>query len=204
MKNLVRFAIVLSTVAMTAACAGTAPTSPSAGLTASAGAAASTDAKGGSTSGLASLALYNGPTADYPSGYLSIAKVPGGRLVTLYGDIAGTNFEPGECIGTGPDFTPGLPSFCVAFGTADGQFVRERAGGTAFTTCECTIGGRTGTVTLKISYPPPTTPNYPGGFTKFTFQDGRNGLEGLTGQGTLDFSKGTDQVTFTYRFAGRS
>lgn len=122
-----------------------------------------------------------------------------GRFVTLTGAIQGTNFEPGTCH---PGIDPssiGVPSRCVVFGSGPGQFTRSRPGGTAFTTCiDCTIGGRTGNVTLKISYPPATPPQYPAGFTKFTFQDGSGGLRWLRGQGTLDFSDLT--ASFNYHF----
>jgi hypothetical protein len=128
-----------------------------------------------------------------------------GRLVRLSGDIEGINFEPGECMPGVDTSNPGFLTSCVNFGTGPGQFVRARPGQTAFTTCECTVGGVGGedsSFVLKISYPKATPPQYPFGFTKFTFLDGTGELEGLRGQGTLDFAA-SPQVTFTYHFAGR-
>lgn len=98
----------------------------------------------------------------------------------------------------GPD-SSGL--HCLSF--EDG-FTRLAPGGTAFTTCHCTVGGVGNpgdTVLLKISYPPATPPQYPMNFTKFTFQHGTGELSGLTGQGTLNLATG--EIVFTYRFAGR-
>ena len=130
----------------------------------------------------------------------------GGRIVQLVGDIEGTNFEPGVC-NEGIDVTSlPFPSYCVAFGDGPGQFTRLRPGGTAFTTCECTVDGvgeAGDSFILKISYPPATPPQYPAGFTKFTIQGGTGALAGLRGQGTLDFSVFAEQITFKYHFAGR-
>ena len=127
-----------------------------------------------------------------------------GRLVQLVGTIEGINFEPGFC-NPGVDMSLGFPTFCVAFGDGPGQFTRLRPGGTAFTTCECTVDGvgdPGDSFVLKISYPPATPPQYPFGFTKFTIQHGTGALEGLRGQGTLDF--GSDpQITFNYHFVGK-
>lgn len=128
-----------------------------------------------------------------------------GRLVRLSGDIEGINFEPGECMPGVDTSNPAFPTSCVNFGTGPGQFVRARPGQTAFTTCECTvagIGGEDSSFVLKISYPKATPPQYPFGFTKFTFMHGTGELAGLRGQGTLDFAA-NPQVTFTYHFAGR-
>jgi len=128
-----------------------------------------------------------------------------GRLVQLSGDIEGINFEPGTC---NPGIDMSNPSFltrCVNFGSGPGQFERARPGQTAFTTCQCTvagIGGDDSSFILRISYPKGTPPQYPFGFTKFTFQDGTGALAGLRGQGTLDFAA-NPQVTFNYHFAGR-
>lgn len=127
-----------------------------------------------------------------------------GRLVRLSGDIAGINFEPGECMPGVDTSNPGFLTSCVNFGTGPGQFVRARNGQTAFTTCQCTVDGvgdDDSSFVLKISYPRATPPQYPFGFTKFTFMDGTGALEGLRGQGTLDFAA-SPQVTFTYHFAG--
>lgn len=128
-----------------------------------------------------------------------------GRLVQLTGDIEGINFEPGECMPGVDTSNPFFFTSCVNFGTGPGQFVRAHPGQTAFTTCECTVGGvgdADSSFVLKISYPKATPPQYPFGFTKFTFLDGTGALEGLRGQGTLDFGA-SPQVTFTYHFAGR-
>jgi hypothetical protein len=128
-----------------------------------------------------------------------------GREVELVGDIKGINFEQGICV-PGVDTSLGFPTSCVVFGDGPGQFMRARPGSTAFTLCECTVGGVGApgdTVLLKISYPDAFPPQYPAGFTKFTFQHGTGALAGLRGQGTLDFSVLSDQVTFKYHFAGR-
>ena len=56
-------------------------------------------------------------------------------------------------------------------------------------------------LTLKISYPNGMPKQYPGGFTKFAFQDGMGELEGLHGEGTLNFAApffGEPAVTFKY------
>lgn len=127
-----------------------------------------------------------------------------GRSVQLTGDIVGTNFEPGTCH-PGVDNSLGFPTFCVVFGDGPGQFTRARQGGTAFTTCECSVAGVGNPgdrFTLKISYPPAAPPQYPFGFTKFTFQGGTGALAGLRGQGTLDFAA-TPAVTFSYHFVAQ-
>lgn len=128
-----------------------------------------------------------------------------GRLVQLTGDIEGINFEPGVCLPGVDTSNPFFLTSCVNFGTGPGQFMRLRPGQTAFTTCACTVGGvgdEDSTFVLKISYPRATPPQYPFGFTKFTFQQGTGALAGLRGQGTLDFAA-AEQVTFDYHFAGR-
>ncbi len=127
-----------------------------------------------------------------------------GRLVQLSGDIEGINFEPGTCMDGVDTSNPFFYTRCVNFGTGPGRFVREHPGQTAFTTCQCTVGGvgdDDSSFVLKISYPKATPPQYPAGFTRFTFQDGTGALEGLRGQGTLDFAV-VPQVTFRYHFAG--
>ena len=124
-----------------------------------------------------------------------------GRNVQLTGDIVGINFEPGTC-NPGVDTTLGFETSCVVFGDGPGQFTRARTGGTAFTTCACSvagIGNPGDQFILKISYPPATPPQYPFGFTKFTFQDGTGALSGLRGQGTLDFAA-NPAVSFSYHF----
>lgn len=125
------------------------------------------------------------------------------RRVDLNGGIIGPNYEPGTC-NPGVDMSLGFPTFCVVFGDGPGQFTRARKGGTAFTTCVCSlagIGNPGDQFTLKISYPPATPPQYPFGFTKFTFQDGTGALAGLRGQGTLNFAA-NPAVTFSYHFVG--
>lgn len=127
-----------------------------------------------------------------------------GRNVQLTGDIVGINFEPGTCV-AGVDMSLGFPTSCVVFGDGPGQFVRARPGGTAFTTCHCTVAGvgdPDDQVTLRISYPTATPPRYPFGFTKFAFQDGTGDLAPLRGQGTLDFAS-NPAVSFSYQFASR-
>jgi hypothetical protein len=124
-----------------------------------------------------------------------------GRDVQLTGDIVGINFEAGTC-NPGVDMSLGFPTSCVVFGDGPGQFTRARAGQTAFTTCSCSlagIGSPGDQFVLKISYPPATPPQYPFGFTKFTFQDGTGALSGLRGQGTLDFAA-DPTVSFSYHF----
>lgn len=196
-------ALALSAALFTGACAGTsAPTSPSAATLSDASAV--TEAKGGSQPLNGTGVIVVGPAGGsygFPSGTLN--GVPG-RLVQLTGDIEGINFEPGVC-------QPGLDvdfSYCLNFGDGPGQFTREAPGGTAFTTCTCTVGGVGNPgdqVILKISYPPVVNELYPGGFTKFAFQDGTGALKNLTGQGTLNFANfGTTPITFTYRFTGQS
>jgi hypothetical protein len=124
-----------------------------------------------------------------------------GRNVQLAGDIVGINFEPGTC-NPGVDTSLGFSTSCVVFGDGPGQFTRARKGGTAFTTCACTlagIGNPGDQFSLRISYSPATPPQYPFGFTKFTFQDGTGALAGLRGQGTLDFAA-DPAVSFSYHF----
>jgi hypothetical protein len=196
-------AIALSIVSISIACSGT-PTSPSSQI-ANVNAAPATSntqaaANAQQLTGTASTVFVevSAGVFGFPSGVRD--GVPG-RLVTLSGDIDGTNFEPGRCV-AGVDMTLGFPTSCVLFGEGPGQFTRARPGSTAFTTCECTVGGVGGSgdqVTLRISYPPATPPQYPAGFTKFTFQDGTGALAGLRGHGTLDFAAQTP-VTFTYHF----
>jgi hypothetical protein len=125
------------------------------------------------------------------------------------GTIVGENFEPGQC-----EPYPGALSFpdnpfggkCLFFTKStprpdSGEFQRAHPGQTAFTYCrECTIDGRTGNFTLKISYPNPKSFSDPNAspFTKFTIQDADGGLAGLKGQGTLDFTNGC--YTMRYHF----
>ncbi len=192
-------AMALATAVVTGACAGSgSPVSPSAAALSSNSAVV--DAKGGSQpmegSGGIQLTFFNG-VGNYGFAEMTLNGVSG-RKVVLTGDIAGVNFEPGTC-------NPGFDvdgSFCLNFGDGPGQFTRAKSG-TAFTTCQCTVGGRGAgdQVTLKIAYPPATPGIYPGGFTKFTFQDGTGALSSLRGQGTLDFANfGTTPVSFQYHF----
>ncbi len=135
-----------------------------------------------------------------------------GRIVYLTGAIRGENFEPGDCnpfrSGDLPPELQFLVGKCVNFTKSEpvrpGEFKRARRGQTAFTVCDpCTLTDpetgeeRTGSFTLKISYPNPNNLT----FTKFTIQDAAGGLEGLRGQGTLDFTTGT--YTIRYHFTGR-
>jgi hypothetical protein len=194
----VRSSIVLGAVVAIAACAGSNPTSPSqpASTTAALSSSASDGIQGNSGSVQSGSAAFNLVPVGSTFGF---AAVPGGRSVQLSGDIVGTNFEPGTCH-PGVDSVAGLS--CVFFGDGAGQFTRSAPGGVAFTTCSCKVGGVGNPgdqVTLKISYPPATPPQYPGGFTKFTFQDGTGALSGLRGEGTLDFAT-NPQVSFTYHF----
>jgi len=196
-----RQSVSVLAVLATTACAGSgSPTSPAlmnaaAGSTAIAGSSATAPQTGTS-------AIVLEPTSDGGFGF-EAGELNGvsGRFVKLEGTITGYNFEPGECM-PGSDPFAGLS--CVLFGDGPGMFKRAHAGNTAFTTCNCTvdgIGGPDDSFILKISYPPATPPNYPDGFTKFTFQDGTGALATLRGQGTLNF---TDlSVNFSYHFAGR-
>ena len=127
-----------------------------------------------------------------------------GRIVQLIGGIFGINFELGTC-NPGVDMSLGFATSCVVFGNGPGQFTRARKGQTAFTTCSCTVdgvGNPGDQFTLRISYPPATPPQYPFGFTKFTFQDGTGALRGLRGQGTLDFAA-DPAVSFKYHFVAQ-
>jgi hypothetical protein len=127
-----------------------------------------------------------------------------GRLVyltdTLNG-ISGLNFEPGTCVPAAglPDDLAFLNGKCFRFTNTTpvqpGQFLRARPGQTAVTYCNpCTIGGKTGSFELKISYPNPNNLT----FTKFTIQNAAGALKGLQGQGTLDFTNST--YTINYHF----
>jgi hypothetical protein len=114
-----------------------------------------------------------------------------GRLVALTGVITGTNFEPGICDAGPADNQP-----CFTFTNTTplpGQFERAHSGDTGFTYCSpCTVDGKTGSFTLKITY-------LPGGLTtNFTIQNAAGGLTGLQGQGTLDLT--TFQYTLNYHF----
>jgi hypothetical protein len=204
MSVLVRSAIALSALVVTAACSGAVSPSPSPALTSSVSASsAATDAQGGSLTGTAGLNFVD--TGGGVFGFVAGTQDgQTGRVVQLSGDMVGTNFEPGVCH-DGVDTSLGFPTYCVVFGDGPGQFTREAPGGVAFTTCECTVGGVGSVgdqVILKISYPPAVNQKYPGGFTKFTFQAGTGALARLSGQGTLDFAM-NPQASFTYRFAGR-
>lgn len=204
----VRSTIAIAALVGTAACTGSNPASPSAGLTASvSSSSAATDAKGGSLTGNGSLVLdFDIP--GYPgAGGFESAVVGGqtGRVVELAGDIKGINFEAGVCHDGTLTFPNGFVTHCLVFGEGDGQFTRLAPGGVAFTTCTCGVKKADGTyaygtVTLKISYPPAVNGQYPGGFTKFTFQDGTGDLAGLSGQGTLNFDDVGSEISFTYRF----
>lgn len=198
--------LAVSVVSLSIACSTT-PTSPSRQIANADATAASSSTQASASAqqltGTASTVFVevSAGVFGFPAGFRD--GVPG-RLVTLAGDIEGTNFEPGQCL-AGVDMTLGFPTSCVLFGDGPGQFTRSRPGSTAFTTCECTVGGVGGSgdeVTLRISYPPATPPQYPAGFTKFTFQNGTGDLAGLRGHGTLDFSQQTP-VTFTYHFVGQ-
>ena len=196
---------VLAVIATTACAGNGSPTSPSR-LTADVDSGASATSAQSQTaarpqSGTAGTEFVEVEAGSglygFPAGTLNGES---GRLVKLTGDIEGINFEPGFC-NPGVDMTFG-PTFCVVFGDGPGQFTRARTGGTAFTTCACSvagIGNPGDQFILKISYPPATPPQYPFGFTKFTFQDGTGALSGLRGQGTLDFAA-SPAVTFSYHF----
>jgi hypothetical protein len=169
-------------------------------IAAGAGSKTTSAAQGGSLSGTATVDLSGG------AGFIPTVQdgVPG-RLVSLVGDIEGTNFEPGICHEDPDDVVPDFLN-CVFFGEGPGQFTRLAPGGVGFTTCACTVGGvgePGDTVVLKISYPKGTPPQYPAGFTKFTFMHGTGDLSGLSGQGTLDFGQAVPTANFTYRFSGR-
>jgi len=194
----VRSTLAIVSLVATAACTGSSPMSPSAAPTASlSSASVATDAQGGALQGRGGLAPFGLPAG------LGFPAVQGGRNVTLVGDIAGTNFEPGVCH-PGTDLTLGFPTSCLLFGEGPGQFTREAPGGVAFTTCHCSVAGvgseATTQVTLKIAYPPATNGLYPGGFTKFTFQNGTAALSTLSGEGTLNFANQGSEISFTYRF----
>jgi hypothetical protein len=195
----VRSALAVTAVVVTTACAGSNPAGPSSAITAGvSGSAAATDAQGGSLSGSAYFDPFS--TGGFPDAQENGVT---GRNVALHGDIEGINFEPGVCH-PGVDSVFGL--HCFLFGDGPGEFTRLAPGGVAFTTCHCTVGGVGNPgdqVILKISYPPATPPQYPNGFTKFTFQGGTGALSTLSGQGTLDFAS-FPQATFSYRFAGKS
>lgn len=193
---------------MAAGCAGSSPTGPSRQMAAvdttvavasgqSAGAQVSTSAKPLSGTASTQLVEVSPGVFGFAAGTQNGVT---GRFVTLIGTILGINFEPGTCL-PGVDMTLGFPTSCLLFGDGPGQFQRAHAGGTAFTTCHCSVGGvgSGDQVTLKISYPPATPPKYPAGFTKFTFQGGTGALAGLRGQGTLDFAS-NPAVSFTYHF----
>jgi hypothetical protein len=201
-----RSSLSLLAVIATAACAGNgSPTSPSR-------LAAEADT---STAASSSHAQTSAKPQAGTAGTVFVEVMPGvfgfaaatlngepGRNVQLTGDIVGINFEAGTC-NPGVDMSLGFPTSCVVFGDGPGQFTRARTGQTAFTTCSCTvagIGNPGDQFILKISYPPATPPQYPFGFTKFTFQDGTGALSGLHGHGTLDFAA-NPAVSFNYHFA---
>jgi hypothetical protein len=121
-----------------------------------------------------------------------------GRNVFLTGAITGLNFEPGICnpfpAGSGP-VTGKCLNFTKSEPVLPGEFMRAHPGQTAFTYCDpCTIAGKTGSFSLKISYPNPKNLTV----THFTIQDAVGGLEGLHGQGSLDFTTAT--YTLEYHF----
>jgi hypothetical protein len=121
-----------------------------------------------------------------------------GRNVFLTGTITGLNFEPGICnpfpAGSGP-VTGKCLNFTKSQPVQPGEFLRAHSGQTAFTYCNpCTIDGKTGSFTLKISYPNPKNLTV----THFTIQHAAGGLKGLHGQGSLDFTTAT--YTLKYHF----
>jgi hypothetical protein len=201
-----RHSLSLLAVIATAACAGNStPTTPSPlanDLDAStvASGSNSTSAKPQTGTAGTNFALIDGVPGFAP-GTLNGET---GRDVQLVGGIVGINFEPGTC-NPGVDMSLGFATSCVVFGNGPGQFTRARKGQTAFTTCSCTVAGvgnQGDQFTLKISYPPATPPQYPFGFTKFTFQGGTGALRGLRGQGTLDFAA-DPAVSFKYHFVAQ-
>src|SRR3954451_11497618 len=114
---LVRSAIALSAVFVTAACSGTASTSPSPALTSSVSASsASTDAQGGSLTGTAALSFVD--TGGGVFGFLAGTQDgQTSRVGQLTGDIEDNNFEPGVCH-DGVDTSLGL--YCEVFGEGPG------------------------------------------------------------------------------------
>jgi hypothetical protein len=119
-----------------------------------------------------------------------------GRRILLTGVIEGVNFEPGIC---NPAQTGPFAGKCLIFTNSEpvlpGQFKRAHPGQTAFTVCDpCTVDGRTGSFILKISYPNPNNIQ----ITHFTIQGATGDLEGLQGEGTVDFSTGA--YTLRYHF----
>ena len=199
-----RHSLSLLAVMATVACSGNStPTSPSrlaADVDASTAASSSLSASAKPQTGTAGTAFVEVEPGVFGFAAGVLDGEPG-RNVQLIGDIVGINFEPGIC-NPGVDTSLGFATSCVVFGDGPGQFTRARKGGTAFTTCACTVAG-IGDIgdlfVLRISYPPATPPQYPFGFTKFTFQDGTGALSGLRGQGTLDFAA-NPAVTFSYHF----
>jgi hypothetical protein len=200
-----RHALTLLAVIATTACAGNgSPTSPSrqsAEVDANAAASSALSASAKPQTGTASTVFVEVEPGvfGFAAGTLDGES---GRNVQLTGDIIGINFEAGTC-NPGVDTSLGFPTSCVVFGDGPGQFTRARPGNTAFTTCECSlagIGNPGDQFILRISYPPATPPQYPFGFTKFTFQDGTGALAGLRGHGTLDFAA-NPAVSFSYHFA---
>lgn len=201
-----RFSLTLIAVIATAACAGNgSPTSPSR-LAAEADTSAAASSSQAQTSAKPQAGTAGTIFVEVMPGVFGFASgtLNGepGRNVQLTGDIIGINFEAGTC-NPGVDMSLGFPTSCVVFGDGPGQFTRSRKGQTAFTTCSCTvagIGNAGDQFILRISYPPATPPQYPFGFTKFSFQDGTGALSGLHGQGTLDFAA-NPAVSFSYHFA---
>lgn len=202
---MLRNSLIVLAVIATAACAdNSSPTSPSrlsADVDASASATGAASPSAKPQTGTAGTVFADiGGVGGFAAAMLNGQS---GRNVELTGDIVGINFEPGTC-NAGVDMSLGFPTSCVVFGNGPGQFTRARNGGTAFTTCHCTVAGVGNPgdqFTLRISYPPATPPQYPFGFTKFTFQGGTGALKGLRGQGTLDFAA-NPAVTFSYHFVG--
>ena len=117
-----------------------------------------------------------------------------GRDVFLQGAIEGLNFEPGLCE-PDPNFFGKCATFTRSNNLQPGDFKRAHPGQTAFTLCSpCRIDERTGSFVLKISYPNPKDLT----FTKFTIQQASGGLEGLRGQGTLDFTSGNYELHYHF------
>jgi hypothetical protein len=118
-----------------------------------------------------------------------------GRIVYLRGVISGTNFEPGIC-NPFPAAVPVVGNKCLNFTKTQpvqpGEFLRAHNGQTAFTVCDCTIEGKTGTFTLKITYPNPNNIT----ITHFTIQNAQGDLKGLQGHGTLNFTNGTYTLNY--------
>jgi hypothetical protein len=146
---------------------------------------------------------------NFESGECAPGVYPSGPLAGSTCVVFGDGVEPGTFKRTHEGQTAFTDCFCTVAGQGDAlipDFPLDISFGdpvvlAQFEALKDDLDLIESFLTLKISYPNAVPKQYPGGFTKFAFQDGTGELEGLRGEGTLNFAApffGEPAVTFKY------